>query len=84
MSSAEVIDTIMAEVPAPPSISEAAHQYQLAMSSQQEAPQPNSSIDANSSAMELGGDSTINGNAPEASGVCHLKFFDFLLADVLI
>jgi hypothetical protein len=69
MSSAEGTDTIMAEVPAPPSISEAAHQYQLAMS-QQEAPQPNSSTDPNSSAMELSGHSVVNGNAPEVVSVC--------------
>ena len=83
MSSAEVTDTIMAEVPAPPSISEAAHQYQLAMS-QQVAPQPSSSTDPNSSAMELGGDSIVNGNAPEVSGVCQLKSFEYSIANILI
>jgi hypothetical protein len=76
MSSAEVTDTLMAEVPAPPSISEAAHQYQLAMS-QQEAPQPNSSTDPNSSAIELGGDAVVNGNAPEIAGVWQLKYVIF-------
>jgi hypothetical protein len=64
MSSSEVTDTIMAEIPAATSISEAAHQYQLAMS-QQENTQPNPATDPISSTMELTSDSVVNGNTSE-------------------
>jgi hypothetical protein len=73
MSSAEVTDTIMAEAPTAPSIREAAHQYQLAMS--QEATPPNPTTDPPSSAMELSGDSVVNGNVSEAIEVYKLKIF---------
>jgi hypothetical protein len=78
MSSAEVTDAIMAEVPATTSISEAVHQYQLAMS-QQDASQPNPTTDPVSSAMELSGDSVVNGNASEVVEVYGLTIFRILI-----
>jgi hypothetical protein len=74
MSSAEATDTVMAEVPVATSISEAAHQYQLAMS-QQEVTQPNPTTDPISSTMELSGDSTVNGNTSEVIEVYGLTVF---------
>jgi len=74
MSSSEATDTVMAEVPVATSISEAAHQYQLAMS-QQEATQPNSTTDPISSTTELSGDSTVNGNTSELIEVYGLTIF---------
>jgi hypothetical protein len=78
MSSVEVTDAIMAEVPAATSISEAAHQYQLAMS-QQEATPPNPTTDPVGSAMELSGDSVVNGNASEVTEVYGLIIFCVLI-----
>jgi hypothetical protein len=77
MSSAEATDTVMAEVPVATSISEAAHQYQLAMS-QQEVMQPNPTADPTSSTMELSGDSTVNGNTSEVIEVYGLTIFRVL------
>jgi hypothetical protein len=68
MSSAEVADTVMAEVPAATSISDAAHQYQLAMS-QQETTHPNAATDPANSIIELNGNSALNGNSSEMTEV---------------
>jgi len=79
MSSTEGTDTIMTEVPAPPSISDAAHQYQLAMSQQETTP-PNPITDPVSSAMELSGDSVMNGNTSGVIEVYELTIFASSLA----
>jgi hypothetical protein len=77
MSSAEATDTVMAEVPVATSITEAAHQYQLAMS-QQEATPPNPTTDPISSTIELSGDSAVNGNTSEVIEVYDLTAFRVL------
>lgn len=78
MSSAEVTDTIMAEVSAATSISEAAHQYQLAMS-QQEATPPNPTTEPIASVIELSGDPAMNGNNSEMNEVYGVTVFRILI-----
>ena len=71
MPQSDTTDAIMADAPAPTSISAAAHQYQMAMS-QQEAAQATNSVDLPSSAFEPSGETVAIGSNPDMSEVCYL------------